>query len=215
MRDEVTLEALRCDAIVGIEDFEQRAPQPVEITLRMKLDLELCASTGELAASVDYALVTSAVETMVQQGRWRLIECLARAMAGMLLAPPEPVEARAALDAVEVRVRKPTILSSRAVPGVALFRQADDLTPVWRPFGDGVALQVLHEEPTTAAYRVVVDADAPFAVPASVACEVIGGRVWRDDVPLGPTSRFARGSAPRMVGGPRGAVLLWVATAPL
>ena len=163
----------------------------------MKLDLEACAASGDLALSVDYASVTSAVETLVQQGRWRLIECLGRAMAGMLLAPPEPVEGRAALDAVEVRIRKPTILQSRAITGVALFRQADDLSPVWRPFSDGVALQVLHEEPTTAAYRVVVDSDAPFAVPATAACEVIGGRVWRDEVPLGPTSRFARAAARR------------------
>jgi FolB domain-containing protein len=215
MRDWVELDAVKVDAVIGVEDWEQRTIQPVELVVRMGLDLEPCGESGDLSASIDYASVLSQVETVVQQGRWRLLEAMGRALCGLLLAGPAPCEARAAIDEVDVQMKKPTVLGERATPGVRIVRHADELAPERRLLGDGVVLDVIHETALVAVGRAQLEAGAAVTVPAACAMEVIAGAVSCRGRTLSPTDRTARGAMPRVVATGEGAVLLWVSTGPL
>ena len=99
---ELTDFAVPC--VLGVLDREQREHQTLEIALRLGLDLDGAAG-GDLSASVDYAGVMVQVATIVQQGRWRLLESMAAAICRHLLAEPGPSEGRAPIRVVEVRLR--------------------------------------------------------------------------------------------------------------
>lgn len=215
MRDWVELDGLRMQAVLGVEDWEQRLPQPVELRLRLGLDLDPCAVSGDLGESVDYAGVLSWVETVVQQGRWRLIEALGRSLAAVALLPPAACEERSAIEEIEVRIRKPEVLAPRGVPGVRLLRHAEETLPELRQLGDGVVAEVVHESALVALARVCLQPGARVALPPSCAAELLAGDLRMREQVLSATDRIARGSAPQLLAGERGAAMLWVATGPL
>jgi dihydroneopterin aldolase len=191
--DFIELDTLRIDCIVGILERERREPQPIEIGLRLGLDLQIAAERGLLDRSVDYAAVADRVTTLATEGRFLLIETMALAIARLLLSPPAPQEGRAALDRVEVRIRKPEVLDRRAVPGVFLAREASlpMETRVWRP---GVLMDVLHEMAHNASYRLHVDAGAAFDIPPSYSLQILAGEFTIGDRVLRPGDRLARGA---------------------
>lgn len=194
--DVIEIGELRIDCIVGVLEREQRATQRVLVDLALHLDLEEAGASGDLARSVDYALVAEQVAILAEHGRFRLIESLAVAACRALLAPPTPLEARAPIRKVDLRVRKPEILD-RCTPGVRLSREAGAL-----PTFDqgGVRHEVLVDLPQGGAWRVHLPPGATWE-PGDRAALVLGGD-------LGAGTRIARGAAP--VTTRTGAVLLAV-----
>jgi FolB domain-containing protein len=191
------------DTIIGLLDREQRAAQPVRLTLHLGVDPE-GAAAGDLSASVDYAAVQSQVETLLQQGRWRLLETAAVGIAAWLLSPPGPGEGRAPIERVDVTLAKPTILVG-ATPAVRLVREA-----AWvgtRPSaraGDGVTTWTLAAADGEAITRVCLAPGASLSFPPGVAIEVAGGTLDGH----GPGGRLARGPAALRRAGASGATLL-------
>lgn len=114
---------LRVDVscLVGILPRERVEPQPLQIDLFLTLDLHRCGETGDLGASVDYGAVDAQIRFLAVEGRFRLLESLALAIARLVLLPPLPGEARAAVERVSVTIRKPTVLRA-AEPRVVVCR---------------------------------------------------------------------------------------------
>ncbi len=82
---DVSIEALRLDAIIGILDFERKTPQPVEI--------DIVFTYEKHDDFIDYAKVAQMVKTMMRENKYLLIED--------------------ALDAISTNLRKifPSIIS--------------------------------------------------------------------------------------------------------
>jgi dihydroneopterin aldolase len=120
--DTITLSACTLDATIGILDFEQARTQPLEFEIDMVLDLECPADSEDVADTVNYAVITNQLELLAEAGRWWLLESLAKAICRTVLIPPAPGEPRADVKEVEVRLRKPTILGGRAIPGIRMRR---------------------------------------------------------------------------------------------
>jgi len=173
VHDAIELSDFEFETIIGILDAEQRQPQPVRVDLRMELPLGPTADSGRLDQSINYADVQAWILTLAQQGRWRLLESLAQAIARLLLAAPAPCEARGAIQAVDIRIRKPTILHG-AVPGVHLRREA-----AWcelnEHVGEGVIVGTLGQTPVQGAWRIVLAHDATWTVPPGQSLHVLGG----------------------------------------
>lgn len=181
--DVITVDNLAIDCIVGVLEREQRATQRIEVTLRLGLDLEACGETGDLARGVDYAGVAEQVRLLAEHGRFRLIETLALGVCRMLLLPPLPGEGRAAIQKVEIEIRKPEILAPVCVPGVRFAREVG-------PVEDAPEQRIV-EVPEGGAWRVRVPARGvwrPGDRAALVLAGSIGGR--------GPGERIARGGEP-------------------
>lgn len=111
----ITLHNLVLEARVGVLAHEHERPQPVRVHLRLAADLSRCVRTDDLADTLDYAAVASALREAVEGRRWNLIETLAWDLAGLLLD-------RFGVSEVRLRLEKPEALGGMGVPGVALRR---------------------------------------------------------------------------------------------
>ncbi len=101
MTDRIELRGVRGMGRHGVHLDERLEPQPFEVDVVMEVDLSTAAATDDLADTVDYAAVFDAVRVRIESDSYRLIEALAGAIAGDVLA------AQPRVAAIEVRVRKP------------------------------------------------------------------------------------------------------------
>lgn len=192
MKDWVELDEFTVQCMVGILAEEQVKVQPVQVSLRLALDLEPVAG-GDLSKGVNYAAVGRQVAFLLQFGQWRLIESAAFGIARLLLAPPSPAEHRGQVDEVQVRLRKPEILSD-AVPGIGVTRDALWCDLETRMVPPKLWVDVLVETNRTGAYRVHLEGGTSWNPPGGAAMMTLGGVVQLDGVPTGPDRVVARGA---------------------
>jgi 7,8-dihydroneopterin aldolase/epimerase/oxygenase len=165
LTDWIRLTGLHTECVIGVLPEEREIPQPLEIEVRLGLDLGSAGDSGDLARTVSYDAVADAVEWLALSGRWGLLESLAVAAARLLLAPPAPAEARAQIDRVRIDLRKPQALGGQVVPEVSLEREASWCRLHVRAVATGVAAEVLCETPTRAAYRIHLAPEASWRPP--------------------------------------------------
>jgi dihydroneopterin aldolase len=207
--DVIELSDLRFDTIIGILDAEQRAPQPVIVDLTMEVPLEMAARSGLLDSTINYAEVQAWILTLAQQGRWRLLESMAMAICRLILANPEACEGRGAIQAVNLRIRKPTILVG-AVPGVMVRREAAWCDLQEKAVATGVVVGTLEQTPTEGAWRVRLAPGAAWHAPASWMLQVLGGELHAGSRRVLRGETVARGPKDPVVAGASGAVVLAV-----
>jgi dihydroneopterin aldolase len=116
--DLIELRGLRVAGICGALPEEQARPQPLEIDVDIAADLSTAAASDDLADTVDYGDVTTALEQVVTGGRFTLLEALAAALCDAVLARP-------GVEAVTVAVRKlrPPVPQQLDTSGVRLTRR--------------------------------------------------------------------------------------------
>lgn len=115
--DRIELRGLRVVARHGLLDEERERPQPFEIDLELELDLSEAGRSDDLGRTVDYGSVVRRVVSLASERQYGLLEALAEAIAGDVLA-----ETRC--DAVSVRVTKlrPPVPADLAAVSVAVRR---------------------------------------------------------------------------------------------
>jgi 7,8-dihydroneopterin aldolase/epimerase/oxygenase len=86
----------------GYYDHEMANPQPFEVDVELLLNLQPAGLDDDLAKTVDYAAVYSAIRQIVESTSFRLLEALAEAVSHELLAD-------FAITEVGVRIRKPAV----------------------------------------------------------------------------------------------------------
>ncbi len=114
--DRITLAGIRARCILGVHPWERRKKRPVEITLSVEADLEAAAQADALELTVDYSRLTRLVRDCVEAADFRLLEALARHVAGVVLAVP-------GVSAVEVTVSKPGAIRRAGAPRVTMRRE--------------------------------------------------------------------------------------------
>lgn len=102
MSDRIVLSNMRFMARHGVHEWEQREAQPFEVDVELHRDLRRAGLDDDLAATIDYGPVYATVQRIVDGPSVRLLEALAEAIAGTLLADLDVTE-------VVVRVRKPAV----------------------------------------------------------------------------------------------------------
>ncbi|MEO8438013.1 MAG: dihydroneopterin aldolase [Chloroflexota bacterium] len=107
----------------GYYDYELLNPQPFEVDVELRFNLQPAGVDDDLEKSVDYGKVYGAVRQIVESTSFRLLEALAEAISHELLADFD-------IDGVTVRVRKPKVQLDGPLDyaGVEIQRQ--------RPNGD-------------------------------------------------------------------------------
>jgi dihydroneopterin aldolase len=179
--DWILLTKIAFPCIVGMNEDELRTPQALELELGIGLDLD-AAFGGELAHSVHYVAALDQVQFIAEEGRWRLLESLAGAVARHLLREPAAGEGRAAIDRVRVRVGKPGYLAGRAQPFVEITREKSwfGVAPGAPEPGRARVLELLHTR-HSGAYHVDLGPGAELALPDGVCALVLAGRLERDN----------------------------------
>jgi dihydroneopterin aldolase len=175
MLDQLTLNQLRVQGALDTGGPDRLAkspgqvaaptPTPLEVDLDLHLDLEEAGRADDLAHSVDLSLVAQVIETIAASGHWSTLESLGLCIVRTLLLAPAPGEARARVEAVTLRVRRPAWLRSHATPGIVLHRTRSWCTTERRVLGPGVAADVVAETRCTEIWRVRLTPGARWQVP--------------------------------------------------
>jgi 7,8-dihydroneopterin aldolase/epimerase/oxygenase len=102
MSDRIVLANLRFMGTHGVNESEQREPQPFEVDVELHADLRAAGASDALDDTVDYRLVYDLVREVIETRSYRLLERIAQVIAEGLLSAFD-------IDEVVVRVRKPAV----------------------------------------------------------------------------------------------------------
>jgi dihydroneopterin aldolase len=117
--DRIVLHNMVFEGRHGYYDHEQATPQPFEVDVELRLNLQPAGIDDDLEKSVDYAKVFAVARQIVESTTFRLLEALAEAISHEVLA------GFPAVDEVGVRIRKPKVaLGGRLdYAGVEIWRR--------------------------------------------------------------------------------------------
>ncbi len=122
MADRVKISGLRVNCIIGVDESERLAPQPVEIDIALDVDLAAAGASDDIADAVDYRSLTDTVVSTVESSSYLLIEALATRVADVCLEESK-------VAAVEVTLKKPGAMPMADYAAVTLRRTR----PMGRP----------------------------------------------------------------------------------
>jgi dihydroneopterin aldolase len=97
--DCIRITGIQAMGVHGVLPEEQTRPQPFEVDVEMRLDLEKACASDSLDDTVDYGAVSESVARVVSSERYQLLERLAAQIADVCLADPR-------VEHVVVEVRK-------------------------------------------------------------------------------------------------------------
>lgn len=109
------LRGLRALGICGALPEEQQRRQPLEVDLDVAADLTTAADSDDLDDTIDYGTVCAAVEKVLREERFMLLERLARRIADVVLA-----DDRVTSVAIAVRKLRPPVPQQLDTAGVRL-----------------------------------------------------------------------------------------------
>ena len=84
--DLVSVRDLSVEAVIGVHDWEREITQTLVFTAEMAADVRSAAGRDDLADALDYSAVARTIASVVEDGRFRLIETAAERVAERLLA---------------------------------------------------------------------------------------------------------------------------------
>ena len=116
MTDKILIRNLRARGILGVNDWERRAPQEILINLELFTDLRRAGETDDLAHSINYRTVAKKVLAHAERAARFTVEALAEDIARLCLAEP-------GVKRVRVRVEKPGAVRFAASVGVEIERE--------------------------------------------------------------------------------------------
>ncbi len=83
--DQVFIKGLAVEALIGVYDWERRILQPLVLDLDMGWDISAAAAGDDLAATLDYAAVSTRVLEYVAASQFLLVEALAEHVAALVM----------------------------------------------------------------------------------------------------------------------------------
>ncbi len=82
--DIIFLQQLHLQVIIGIHDWERKAPQPVFMDLQLGVDTRQAAASDDIQDALDYHAVAKRITGFAQSSRFQLLETLAERCAELL-----------------------------------------------------------------------------------------------------------------------------------
>ena len=116
MTDRIIIKDLRLRAVVGVNRWEQAAPQVVAVDLEIAADAAKAAAADRIADTVDYKRVSRDISALAASRKFELIETLAEAIAALVLTEH-------GAPWVRVTARKPRALRNARDVGVVIERE--------------------------------------------------------------------------------------------
>ena len=89
MSDRIFIEGMLLQGTHGVYEEEQRNPQPFEVSVELRLNLQPAGLADDLTLTADYGRVFEVCRQIVESTRFALIEALAEAIAHELLTKNE------------------------------------------------------------------------------------------------------------------------------
>jgi dihydroneopterin aldolase len=83
--DLVSVRDLSVPAVIGVHDWERDITQTLVFSVDLAADVRTAARRDDLADALDYSAVARTIVSVVEEGRFRLIETAAERVADRLL----------------------------------------------------------------------------------------------------------------------------------
>lgn len=99
------IEQLKVMASIGCEPFEHHIKQPLLFDITFEIDLAQSSQSDELKDTIDYTQICEAVEQIVQEKHYQLIEYLAQTVTDTLIN-------RFGLKNISLKLSKPTAIKN-------------------------------------------------------------------------------------------------------
>ena len=120
MNDNLSIEGLKVDTIIGVYQWEREVKQSVIIDLVLEIKSTRSGFEDSIEFAVDYVAVSDMVSNLVQSSSFLLIETLAEAIAGKLLK-------EFAIRSIRLKLSKPSAIQNAANVGIIIERSRDNL----------------------------------------------------------------------------------------
>ena len=115
--DRILLRNFRVMAYCGVLEEEQARRQPFEINAEVVADLRAAGQSDDLNDTINYGILGDNIASLVETGRFALLEHFAQQVAGLLLADDKAVEVT-----VEILKLRPPMAQDLAASGVRITR---------------------------------------------------------------------------------------------
>ncbi len=133
--DLVSVRGLAVQAVIGVHDWEREITQTLVVSVDLAADVRQAAATDDLADALDYSAVAQAIASVLQEGRFRLIETAAERVAERLLADHpvtwlrlelrKPISAAAYTAAITIERSRPPVPTEPGTPAAPPVPFAD------------------------------------------------------------------------------------------
>ena len=120
MNDNLSIEGLKVDTIIGVYQWEREVKQSVIIDLVLETKSTSSGLEDSIEFAVDYVAVSDMVSNLVRSSSFLLIETLAEAIAGKLLK-------EFAIRSIRLKLSKPSAIQNAANVGITIERSRDNL----------------------------------------------------------------------------------------
>lgn len=130
--DQVQITGMLLSCVIGIFPFERKKKQPVTVDICLYLDTRKAAESANIADTIDYAGALQEISFILEQCEFMLIETAVEAVCKHFLATYHADHSLPNVEAVSVRISKPSALAHGVIPTVqALRRRGEkDITPL-------------------------------------------------------------------------------------
>jgi len=118
--DNLSIEGLKVDTIIGVYQWEREVKQSVIIDLMLEIKSTRSGFEDSIEFAVDYVAVSDMVANLAQSSSFLLIESLAEAIAGKLLK-------EFAIRSIRLKLSKPSAIQNAANVGITIERSRDNL----------------------------------------------------------------------------------------
>jgi dihydroneopterin aldolase len=115
MQDTLFVRDLEARAVIGVTDWERRAPQVLKIDLDLACDAAAAAEEDDIAKTVNYRSVSKAVLAHTEASGYRLVETLAERLADL-------IRSEYGVRWVRIRIHKPGAVRFSRDVGVVIER---------------------------------------------------------------------------------------------
>jgi dihydroneopterin aldolase len=82
--DTIFISELRIDTLIGVHEWETRAPQTIQLDVEVGLPAASAKRSSELRDTIDYAAIVTRIERLFSEERFPLLENAAEAVAGAI-----------------------------------------------------------------------------------------------------------------------------------
>ncbi|MDQ8936740.1 dihydroneopterin aldolase [Acinetobacter rudis] len=119
--DEIFIEDLRVDTIVGCFTWERQIIQPLSLDITVRTCLKKVAHSDELDDTLNYALMCEIATETIQQAKPKMLEHAAQLVVEQLFIRFD------AIESIRIAIRKPAIIAQAQAVGIRFERHRHDL----------------------------------------------------------------------------------------
>ena len=127
--DQVQLTGMLLSCVIGIFSNERSRKQPVTVDLCLYLNTRRAAETTHIHDTIDYAAAVKEVSFILEQCAFLLIETAVDTVCKYFLATYTTEHRLPAVEAIVVRISKPSALTHGIIPSVQILRRRGDYEP--------------------------------------------------------------------------------------